>query len=248
MIENQEQNLNIQKLQKRNAFIPINVETLQNERCQIIPMHINNKIGFINHNAEIIVEPQFDEIKGEFLYQNSAVCVSQEKKWGVIDILGKFIISLSYSHIIPGIGCQLYSVGKNYKHAILDDEENIVVDYGTYHWIDGFDNGFARVKIGDKWGLININGELVLPIEYDELWNFYGKKRESTYARIGDKSSQVNFKKLRKNRLVEEYIEENENDYIYRSTTDSFASACDNAYYNECLDMDQQSPEFWDSL
>lgn len=244
MIENKEQNLNIQKLQKMNAFIPINETALQNERCQLIPVLINNKIGFINHNAEIIVKPQFDEIKGEFLSQNSTVCVSQQKKWGVIDILGNFIISLSYSHIIPGIGCQLYSVEKNYKHAILDNKENIVVDFGTFQWIDGFDEGFARVIKGEKWGLIDVNGELVLPTEYDELWNFYGKKRDGTSIRIGGMMNIIYFNDLRRKGIDKEsYVQFKE---VYYD--ESFSSASSNPYYNDCLDMDQQSPEFWDSL
>ena len=33
-----------------------------------------------------------------------------------------------------------------------------------------------------KWGIINEQGEEVLPLEYDEVWNFYGKNRKSTYV------------------------------------------------------------------
>lgn len=31
-----------------------------------------------------------------------------------------------------------------------------------------------------KWGIINENGEAVLPVEYDEVWKFLGKNRFST--------------------------------------------------------------------
>lgn len=55
-----------------------------------------------------------------------------------------------------------------------------VVPFGKYHWIDGFDNGIARVNNGNKWGLINEKGKEVLPLEYDQIWNFYDKKRIST--------------------------------------------------------------------
>lgn len=33
---------------------------------------------------------------------------------------------------------------------------------------------------GNKWGLINENGKEVLPLEYDDIWSFYGKKRVTT--------------------------------------------------------------------
>ena len=49
--------------------------------------------------------------------------------------------------------------------------------------------------------------------------------------------------------FVEEFednvIEEN---YIEEDDSDGWGSIDDNPYYNDNLDMDQQSPEFWDNL
>lgn len=113
-----------------------------------------------------------------------------------------------------------------YKWGVEDLLGNIIVPYGKYEWIDGFDQGLARVRTmgrttntknisalfsfsddsdnvevttdGDeilekvleernkrpetfaKWGIINENGEEVLPVEYDEIWKFFGKNRSST--------------------------------------------------------------------
>lgn len=78
----------------------------------------------------------------------------------------------------------------DYKWGVTDLDGNIIVPFGKYDWIDGFDQGLARVKIGrapsnqvdngNKWGIINEQGEEVLPVEYDEIWNFFGKNRYST--------------------------------------------------------------------
>lgn len=78
----------------------------------------------------------------------------------------------------------------DYKWGVTDLEGNIIVPFGKYDWIDGFDQGLARVKIGrapsnqvnnaNKWGIINERGEEVLPVEYEEVWNFLGKSRYST--------------------------------------------------------------------
>ena len=106
--------------------------------------------------------------------------------------------------------------------GVEDLDGNIIVPYGKYEWIDGFDHGLARVRTvgrttytknisalcsleGDeiitdeeeilakvledrekrpevfaKWGIINEKGEEVLPVEYDEIWKFLGKNRDST--------------------------------------------------------------------
>ena len=49
--------------------------------------------------------------------------------------------------------------------------------------------------------------------------------------------------------FVEE-IEDNviEENYIEEDDSDGWGSIDDNPYYNDNLDMDQQSPEFWDNL
>ena len=126
---------------------------------------------------------------------------------------------------------------KNDKNGVIDIEGNVVVPFGKYAWIDGFDHGLARVhsygitkikngechqykvsplKIVDgeivanpeykgeklqpsKWGIINEKGEEVLPMEYDNIWKFYGKNRFSTRVEKDGKSRQVYFHDLNPN-------------------------------------------------
>lgn len=111
----------------------------------------------------------------------------------------------------------------DYEWGVIDKNGNIIVPFGKYGWIDGFDSGLARVRshghsglVGNailiikdlenwdvvegkdniqryhdeerlknpqnyaKWGIINEAGEEVLPVEYDDVWNFLGKDRFST--------------------------------------------------------------------
>lgn len=111
----------------------------------------------------------------------------------------------------------------DYKWGVINTDGNIIVPFGKYGWIDGFDSGLARVRshghsgrVGNtimiikdletcdvvkgedniqlfhdenkvlnpdkyaKWGIINERGDEVLPVEYDDVWNFFGKKRTST--------------------------------------------------------------------
>lgn len=129
----------------------------------------------------------------------------------------------------------------DYKWGVLDLEGNEIVPFGKYGWIDGFDQGLARVrthgdsgrginivalldidtenkadtiegkdKIEDyiksdrgkhpdkyaKWGIINEEGEEVLPIEYDDVWNFLGKGRSSTKVVMNGETRVVFFHEL----------------------------------------------------
>lgn len=34
---------------------------------------------------------------------------------------------------------------RNYEWGVIDDDGNVIVPFGKYKWIDGFQNGFAKV-------------------------------------------------------------------------------------------------------
>ena len=87
---------------------------------------------------------------------------------------------------------------------MLHIDGSVVVPFGKYNWIDGFDKGLARVKTGgvtnginkSKWGLIDEKGEVVLPVEYDAIWTFYGKERNSTNVVKGGFSQNMDFSSI----------------------------------------------------
>lgn len=106
----------------------------------------------------------------------------------------------NYRKINEPINSNLYSVqNKEYQWGAVDDNDNVVVEFGKYAWIDGFQNGLAKVigfedtgnviAIHDEngkffegqdvpkhyeQGIINEKGEEVLSLEYN-IWKFYGK-------------------------------------------------------------------------
>lgn len=55
---------------------------------------------------------------------------------------------------------------------------------------------------------------------------------------------------LRAQGWAEEIFEDDvmEEYYIEENDADDWGNACENPYYDDNLDMDQQSPEFWDNL
>ena len=94
-----------------------------------------------------------------------------------------------------------------HQWGVIDPNGVIIVPFGRYDWIDNFDQGLARVNIripqggnryatAKKWGIINERGEEVLPLEYDEIWNFYGKNRYSTKAVLDGEEYNIYFHDL----------------------------------------------------
>lgn len=108
---------------------------------------------------------------------------------------------------------------KEYKWGAIDEEGNVVIPFGKYAWIDGFQNGLAKVigfndtmspnivavfdselnEVKDgrvaEQGIVNEAGEEVLPLEYN-IWKFYGKDYPTIKYFKGDKEHNVTFLSL----------------------------------------------------
>lgn len=74
-----------------------------------------------------------------------------------------------------------------HQYAVVDVQGNVIVPFGKFGWIENFNRGYARVKSfggnvrevtidGQKllelpqWGIIDTKGNVVVPVEYDEIW------------------------------------------------------------------------------
>ena len=200
----------------------------------LIPFTSGDKIGFVTKEGSIVVKPQFTMYYGDcydesdnirvavdnlYGYTRSGGKVATYKRpmYGLINYKGETIFEPSFYSLLPAIGNKkLYTVqNNNFEYAVLNIDGTIVVPFGKYSWIDGFDNGLARVKIGkvangqkdngNKWGLINENGKEVLPLEYDDIWTFYGKKRVTTKVIKGNVARNVILSEILGKDEVQEY-------------------------------------------
>lgn len=111
----------------------------------------------------------------------------------------------NYRKIYEPINSTLFSVqNKDSQWGVIDENENIIIPFGKYRWIDGFRNGLAKVvslddtecgtwepvldEIVAKQGIINENGEEVLPLEY-KVYKFYNKSYQYiTLEKDGEKT------------------------------------------------------------
>ena len=201
-------------------LVPASSYNMQDDNRLLIPFTSGENIGFVDKEGVIVVKPQFTMYYGDcydesdnirvavdYLYgfprSGGRVATYKRPMYGLINFKGETIFEPSFFSLIPAIGNKkLYTVqDKNLGYAVLNIDGTEVVPYGKYSYIDGFDKGLARVKIGNvtngqknngnKWGLINENGDEVLPIEYDDMWSFYGKNRATVRVVKGDVAQNI---------------------------------------------------------
>lgn len=133
-----------------------------------------------------------------------------------------------------------------YHWGVVDTDGNIVVPFGKYAWIDGFQNGLAKV-IGhddttsphiiaifdENWndvtatdrvaeqGIINENGIEVLPLEYN-IWKFYGKDFPTIKYFKGNEQHTIRYEALNPDLEVNtESKDDGRNGYDYYDDYDS---------------------------
>lgn len=190
----------------------------------LIPFIQYHKYGFMSPERNVVVEPKYDFIIGDFKDINSLVRVGMtrgrafaknngdvqvylNKVWGLLDSKGNLIVECEYESILVSDDNEYITLHHREKgYTLIDRLGNTIIPYGTYSYVDGADHGLIRVKIGKgsninacpecKWGIVDTKGIVRLPIEYSNIWNFYGKHRNSTRVEKDENTEIINFRTL----------------------------------------------------
>lgn len=152
------------------------------------------KEGFINTKNERVINPEYDNVTD---FNNGVACVEIGDKMGAINAEGKWVIQPIYRDLEPVTGKDLVifkenSSGSNTSlRGIMDHNGNIKVQ-ALYKDIDDDEtgNGILMTKnLSDKYGFIDVNGNTVIPFNYDYAIEFSGdytavatKKNDSSYG------------------------------------------------------------------
>lgn len=172
---------------------------IQEESRLLIPFSYYQYIGLMNQKGEIVVESKFDRILDSCRKTSDVIRVGihytfgfnrssdpttyQKTKWGLVDSEGKFILQPEYKSIVVSTDNRTLTLQHNDgQYEVIDIDGKVIVSKGKYSWIDSFDNGLARVNLYDgekkKYGIIDEEGNEVLPLAYSNIWNFFKKNRE----------------------------------------------------------------------
>lgn len=130
-------------------------------------MKNNQKFGYIDKRGDVVISYKYDLAK-EF-HRGKAIVGIEENgtgKLGLIDKSGSCVVPLEYESILYNkVG--LYIVEKNKKKGVMDLNGAVIVpiDYDDIHFLDNY----GYVLKNGKYGLINNQGDLLLPCEYGSI-------------------------------------------------------------------------------
>lgn len=131
-------------------------------------------------------------------FKNGMAIVIENKKYGLIDNMGKLVVPCIYEEIksfdINTFKGELTAAKKDGKWGFIDKKGKVVIPFEyemQVYSIVGHTicNDKMRVKKNGKWGIIDMNGQMEIPCKYDSIGDFnYGLAP----AKIGYKYVYIN--------------------------------------------------------
>jgi len=127
--------------------------------------------GYIDKNGREVIPCRFKQLGYEIHY-NRVMFVEREK-YGFVDTTGKVVIPAIYDRVFD-FGSEATAIQKGEKWALIDKKGKLLTDF-VYDMIVGHtwhDGKFIVVYVQNKCGVLDANGKLVLPIEYEAIHQF----------------------------------------------------------------------------
>lgn len=216
-------NEKLSNLQKDDVRIMVPAKKYQicDDERLLIPFISNRDgtIGFVNRDAEVVVKPRYNIVLDDCYNENDFIRVGRlytykysnsktiykKYKYGVIDFSGNKILKCEYGSILifdkTFLIEHVFGPEVNYSRSIVDHKGNPIVPFEKYLFnLDHFPRRLSRVRLidedeneGHKYGIMNENGEIIAPIIYDEIGDYYDRRASGLTLKRGKNVEFIKF-------------------------------------------------------
>ena len=158
----------------------ISFSGVSDERIVVSSNEAGGRYGAFDLEGNLVIAPKFFSM--ESFYHNLSVATEEKGKIGLLDKNGNWALAPEYSSVAGfkrGIDelDDYCVIRKDERYYLIDKECNVVagpVDKPICQYCD-HEGMFLAVGDEDKIGVVNPNGETVLPMEYEEVYFINGE-------------------------------------------------------------------------
>jgi len=130
----------------------------------VAPVQLGNKVGLIDRDGKIIINPQFSEI----IVDNDKLLVKSGDLYGWTDLEGKFLINPQFDEAIPFYESNLAPVQSGDSWGYIDEEGKYLIN-PQFEYAFPFYNGKAIVRASDLFGVITEDGKYAVNPQFENL-------------------------------------------------------------------------------
>lgn len=123
---------------------------IEAQAIQLIPYQDNDKWGFVDSDMNIIVAPKYDSVS---VFYNKRSVVKIDKKYGVIDQKGKYIIKPKVRRGIKNFGWYgILAINKKGKYLCFNEDGKRIKELGVGSYCG---NGLPQYLEADEYSISN---------------------------------------------------------------------------------------------
>lgn len=130
----------------------------------------NHEYGYLNRKGEIVIPIQLDPYPNYFqfaqFYKGHAPLL-RRGKYALMDSLGDHTLPAKYERI-GGFG-PLIPIARNDKWGYINSSGKLKIEYNYDYAYDFMNNELAIVEFDDIMGVINLEGDLVIPAHFENI-------------------------------------------------------------------------------
>ena len=158
----------------------------------------NNLVGLANNLGEIIIQPQYKQIKplGDD-YEFGYIIVGENNKQGIININKDIVFEPEFDDIKQISGNDMYVVTQDNTLKLINKNKESLLE-GQFDGIAEINGSNVVIIKDNKYGVLNVNGDRVISTEYEDLSYAFGEyyiaKQAGKYGVINTlEEKQINF-------------------------------------------------------
>lgn len=133
---------------------------------ELAPKRIDRKVGFVDAGGQFKIPPTFDEA---LPFSEGLAAIKVDNKWGFIDTEGHLAIRPQFAaafYFREGVATVDSELGTQ-----IVDRSGTAISEG-FETIDFVVEGRVPVMRKEKWGFLDLQGKMVIPVAYDEMRPF----------------------------------------------------------------------------
>ena len=151
--------------------IPCKYDSIGDFNYGLAPAKIGYKYVYINMQGKIVLAGDYDKAEA---FKNGVAKVTKRDSTYMINTKGEKVnVNVNQTEFHDGL-CVVAKFVKEelrFYYGYANEKMKLVIPYDFDEAYD-FENGMALVKLGEKWGYIDTNGNWIIYREFDEEFRF----------------------------------------------------------------------------